>query len=203
METTIRFATEEDIDGMLALDKLAYPDEYIVSREKVLTAFSRNRFLYRILLSKNEIIGYHSIVPLTEEVLDRLLDGSLPENEAVLDSQPYNNKSNHIYFNSIVVSPAFRGCGLGYKLLLDLAAFIVDLQSSNYPVTRLGVIPVSKEGLRMSQYFNPRKVKSLGFDGDFEVCSMLSDYVAIFGKENTYDRKSSETFRDLLSGKLN
>ena len=191
--------TKEDIIQALNLDKIVYPDEYIVSIEQCLAWNDMNNHIYTMIKdgSTNNIIAYVNISPVTEEYYEKIRSGEFIDTllpaEAIVS---YDFPSTYcIYFSSIVIHPDYQNTAV-FKILFDaIVNKIIKLGEQEIIFEKMVADAVSDKGTKFCKMFGMKKVRSSRHDSSIYEVQLIPPEFKISSRATRelyefYDRES-------------
>ena len=70
--------TEKDIEEIQLLDSITYSDKYLISVEDYKKRLQKNSdIIYVVRNSRNNIVGYFSVIPITLEAYEKIKAGGI------------------------------------------------------------------------------------------------------------------------------
>ncbi|MFV2047952.1 hypothetical protein ACEWK1_11310 [Metabacillus sp. YM-086] len=154
----ITFATKEDAQGIIELDKKIFPNEWIVEESFIKTIIDKNPYCYRIIKEFGTIIGFCCFIPLKKENYDQLLIGEIKEKDLPNYVEKYDKQTNfYIYFATINIDQSnTKKSKYTRYLFIDVKNQITNYINDGIKVKEVAAITITKEGERL--------VKNKGFD---------------------------------------
>lgn len=145
----IKYIDETDISWIYELDKLAFPEEDIVEKSVFENWFKKNKLIFTGLYRQNVLLGYYSMLPLTQDTLNKFITGTLREKDIrsddILDEKAMF-KSSKMYFFSIVMNRKFPR--LTKELIFNAVETILDYKSKG-KLEKIYATAASEEGEKL------------------------------------------------------
>ncbi|KAA9005851.1 hypothetical protein F4V43_07180 [Paenibacillus spiritus] len=177
-----------DIDAMLELNYAIYPEEWHVDRSYVEKVMSLNPEVYNVLETPEGIQGIFSLFPLPQPSYERMLQGTLEEDELTAHLLDYRNPGPvWLYLISLIVdirSPQRRA--YARSLIRAIPDELRRLGAAGIDVQEIGAIAVTGDGDRSLQRIGFAAAGTVPFYGrDYPVYRARPEdlYRAIGGPE--------------------
>jgi len=156
--------TEKDIREALALDHMVYEvDESVqFTIEKCLTWHSINPYIYFMLkdLTKNEIVGYVNVAPVTQDCYESIITGQIWDIEISEDAiLPYEFPGiYYLNFTSIVIHPEYRNAGMVIKFVDAISNKIIELFKHEIYFKAMIADAITPEGDKFCRLFGMKQI---------------------------------------------
>ena len=155
-------ATEADFREVIALDGISFDDKYQVQPEQDRELFLANRENGLIVKDKNtgEVVAYAMILPLKEEVYQRIRAGEFIDTELTKDMvQSFDRPGEYrVYFASVAIHPRHRGASLLLAMIDFMVEDFIALAERGIFARTLTADVVSREGEKMAQLLGLKEV---------------------------------------------
>lgn len=86
------------------------------------------------------------IIPTTNEIMQKFLDGKISENQILRQTKP-GDKYDTIYLCSATTLPEYRGKGITMRITLEA----IDAIRKDHPITSLFVWPFTEQGKHLAE----------------------------------------------------
>ena len=147
----------EDVEAIIALDRESFAEAYQVAPEQDIELFKANRENGLVIKDSKtgEVVAYSMLLPVREEIYDRILTGKFidtaltPDMVLTLDSPGIYR----MYFASIVIHPAHRGASLLLTMFDAMVADFVALAERGVFGASLAADVVSQDGEKFAKLF--------------------------------------------------
>jgi hypothetical protein len=156
--------SEKDIKEALDLDHIVYDiDESVqFTIEKCLTWHSINPDIYFMLkdTTKDEVVGYVNLAPITEDCFERILLGKIWDIEITENYVlPYEFPGvYYLNFTSIVVHPKYRNAGMIIQFVDAIANKIIELFDREIYFKAMIADAITPDGDKFCRLFGMNKV---------------------------------------------
>ena len=155
--------TRNDVEGTIALDHLAYSDEYIPSCDRICEWTEVNPDIDFIVRDNvtHEIVAYAEAMPVTDDCYEglrsgKIVDMDLMEADKILS---YDMPGAYdVYFASIVIHPQYRNTVV-FKMLFDeMVRRYIRLIDNEVFVKRILADAISPEGEKFCRLFGMKRI---------------------------------------------
>lgn len=152
--------SKENLEEIHLLDKITYSEKYLLTVEDYHTRLIKNPNQIYILKDSNNILaGYLSMVPLQYDAYERIKKGETDKEVINFDNIIGSEEIiEYVYWDSIVINPAYRRQKLGKKLL---SYGMKDLIKNNPEIKRIMAHTISKGGTNLAQKYGLEIKKNL------------------------------------------
>ena len=149
--------TKEDFQQIVEIDQLLYPGETWMTTEELQERLPYNPEVTHVLkdTTTNTVVGYISMSPLKEEILEKLIDLQIDETSLRAEHfTPYTpDKPTDCYVVSIGARP---GPGIvqqlyAGKLIQALTNYLLELLEQGDIIRRIYTVATTKQGERLAQ----------------------------------------------------
>ncbi len=144
--------TEKDIEEIQLLDSITYSDKYLISVEDYKKRLQKNSdIIYVVRNSRNNIVGYFSVIPITLEAYEKIKAGGIDKD--IINPSNIISKDEiweYIYWDSIIVDPKYRKFKVGKKLV---NFGFSDLLKSKQEIRKIIAHTVSKGGEKLTSMY--------------------------------------------------
>jgi len=151
-----RDATPADIEAVIALDRGSFDERYQVDPEQDRALFLSNQENGLIVKDARtgEVVGYSMILPLREDVYERVRSGRFVDTALTGDMVvPFDHPGDdyRIYFASVVIHPRHRGASLLLTMVETMVGDFIALAERGIFGRTLTADVVSREGEKLAQ----------------------------------------------------
>ena len=152
--------SKENLEEIHLLDKITYIEKYLLTVEDYQTRLIKNpNQIYIVKDSNNILAGYLSMVPLQYDAYERIKKGETDKEVINFDNIIGSEEIiEYVYWDSIVINPAYRRQKLGKKLL---SYGMKDLIKNNPEIKRIMAHTISKGGTNLAQKYGLEIKKNL------------------------------------------
>ncbi len=152
--------SKENLEEIHLLDKITYSEKYLLTVEDYHTRLIKNpNQIYIVKDSNNILAGYLSMVPLQYDAYERIKKGETDKEVINFDNIIGSEEIiEYVYWDSIVINPAYRRQKLGKKLL---SYGMKDLIKNNPEIKRIMAHTISKGGTNLAQKYGLEIKKNL------------------------------------------
>ncbi len=173
---TLRYADEDEMADIAKLDKNVFPPEDYISKDIFIGWHQKNKMVFKILLYKEKLVGYYSILPLTQDALDAFTKGYLRDKDIKpkdILTKNQTKKCESLYLFSVVLH--YRRHLLIRELLEDIADTLEKIRR-NMKLKKIYATAASPAGEKLLKKFKFKKMedKSKRADQHSLYCKDLS-----------------------------
>ena len=147
--------SENDFYEIYLIDKSFYGEKYLLKLEDYKNRYIKNPNIYYTSRdSRNRIIGYFSVIPVTYDAYVRIKNGELDKEVLTLDNilSP-QEEAHYVYLDSLVINPSYRSNSFKWRRFGSRLYYYVyeDVLLSNPNLKRAITLAISKGGKRLSE----------------------------------------------------
>lgn len=152
-EYSFRFALPKDIKAVYNIDAHSFTSRDLISENAFALWRKKNRRAFLCLFYKSHVVGYCSVLGLTEDALQRFVSGTQKESDfapADLLSASQLNDASSVYLFSLAITPRHRGelNDMLWRVVLEL-----DAMRRHGRLRRVYASAATREGARLLRRF--------------------------------------------------
>lgn len=153
-------ATDKDIAGVIALDRLCLEARYQVTAAQDAALFRINRECCFIVKEAETVVAYLMVLPVREETYALIRSGRFNDSALTPEMvETFDRPGEYrMYFASVVVHPAHRNAVLVRLLLDKMFADFADLAKRGLWVKSVTTDEISPLGVKMGRLLGLSKV---------------------------------------------
>lgn len=146
-----------DVEAIIELDRESFAEAYQVAPEQDIELFKANRENGLVIkdTKTGEVVAYSMLLPVREEIYDRILTGKFIDTALTPDMVLTLDRPGiyRMYFASIVIHPAHRGASLLLTMFDAMVADFVALAERGIFGASLAADVVSQDGEKFARLF--------------------------------------------------
>ena len=152
-----RDVPKEDVEAIIALDRESFAEAYQVAPEQDIALFEANRENGLVVKDSKtgEVVAYSMLLPVREEVYERILTGKFVDTALTPDMVlPLDRPGIYrMYFASIVIHPKHRGASLLLTMFNAMVEDFIALAERGIFGASLAADVVSQDGEKFAKLF--------------------------------------------------
>jgi len=182
------------LQEMLKIDALVYPEQQQATFDEVLDRYKVNKNLYILLYNNQELIGYICLLPIKEELYNKILlenrlyDSDIPGSflEEYIPGNSYK-----LYIISMAIHPKYHGQGLSKHLVKGFHEYLLTHKKNGVDFTSVLSTAVTNDGKLMLERMGFTAIKKI--DGDFILFEFPLDAEVYNHLETTHNSASGDS----------
>ncbi|MER1987277.1 MAG: hypothetical protein ABS948_15440 [Solibacillus sp.] len=146
-----KYSNTEHMRQAVELDTVVYNEQFQGILDNCLQWFAKNPEIVTYLLDEQQVIGYISVLPITERLRDALLADEIVDVDIKADDIfAYEDNERYIlYFCSVAIHPDYQGTQ-AFSVLYDaFSASLEELAARGIFFTEVIAEAVTHKGLRL------------------------------------------------------
>lgn len=163
--------TYSDFIDMFEIDKKVMREDLIADTETTYSWFKHNRYTHIGVraISSGKIVGYFSVLPITDDIYDKILRGDFQDKDFTSDSIEQYIFSNfyRIYIAGVGIEPKYQNTGAFitlYNALIDL--FLSLAKDREIYISEILAEASTKQGEKFCKMVGMKKICTTNNDTD-------------------------------------
>jgi len=201
--STFHRATEEDVQGIYDLCVSLWGTRGTYPYELRLARYKKNPDIYYILKYQDFIVGYSTVMPITQRAVNEIMRGEKKAWEAITldDIVPYSRgvPIEYVFLEIGVRDEVPKPKQFGMRLLSGTIRALEDFAKEGVIIKRLFAVSSVSDGIKLCREFGFKEIpltsegNRLGFELDIETSTSLylRDYRQIVQEKQQVDRDKS------------
>ena len=202
--------TYKDFIDMYEIDNKVMREDLIASVQTTYGWFEHNRYTHIAVrdISTQKIVGYFSVLPVTEEIYNKIISGNFKDKDFTSDSIEQYIFSNfyRIYVAGVGIDPEYQNTGAFIKLynaLIDLFLFLA--KEREIYISEILAEASTKQGEKFCKMVGMKKISSTTNDTDiYRLVTIPPEFSLKNNKgKELYElcRNTFEEYRDYFENK--
>lgn len=120
-----------DFEDMYEIDKMVFDDEFIASAETSYAWYKYNNYTHIAVryTTSGKIVGYFSILPITEELYNKIMSGDFKDKDFTVDNilQYQASAFYYVYIAAVAIHPKYQNTNVFIMLYNGLTDLFISL----------------------------------------------------------------------------
>lgn len=156
--------TLEDLEQLIEIEHVCYPEETIISSDRILKRFAYNPENIHVLkdIQTNKVVGSITMSPLRSDVLEKLIKLEIDETQIQPeDYLPFApNAALDCYVISITAEPSMEEKYYGQALLRAILNYLLELLDRGIVIQHIYTVATTKDGEKLAQSIHAKPLQT-------------------------------------------